>query len=198
MVVRTEKMMQANGDGIFVLWTSKQIAVRDGVSQQSVSKSIKRLMVNKPDTPVERDGRGRIIKVSLAAYDEFRNRAVDPSQVREKLVTSPETSSLEQARLEGVQLKNDRDRLSHHEELKRLIRRDRVEDAMFVVGKEIGDLVLHLPNNADDVAQAGAKEGVHGIRLELRKIATKLADSIADKLDDVSASAPKEDEVLTS
>lgn len=195
--------MQANGDGIFVLWTSKQIAERDDVSQQSVSKSIKRLMVNKPDTPVERDGRGRIMKVSLAAYDEFRNRAIDPSQVRGKPIASPElssaaTPSLERARLEGIQLKNDRDRLAHYEELKRLMRRDRVEDAMFAVGKEIGDLVLHLPNDADDVAQAGAKEGVHGIRLELRKISIKLANSIADKLDEMSASAPKEDEVLTS
>ena len=50
--------------------------------------------------------------------------------------------------------------------------------------------MARLPNQADDLSLAAAKEGIHGLRSALRKVAFDINSAIADKMAEIGASAP--------
>ncbi len=58
--------MPGQVDSAMVMLSPGEIATREGVSKQAISKTVKRLIEEHHDLPVERDARGRIVRVSLA------------------------------------------------------------------------------------------------------------------------------------
>lgn len=198
--------------GPVVFRTVGEIAALHGVSKQAVSKNLKRL-VEAGDVPVERDGRGRIVRVSLAHYDHARERFTNPAKTvarpgssdtegdaGERVATSaprvPPTDSFEEARRQNEWLKVTREKLRHQEEMRQLVRADALAEAMTIAGREIQAIIMRLPNRADDIALAVSREGQFGARTLLRTVAFELAEQIANRLGDVSATAPAGDAMI--
>jgi len=179
-------------DEYLVMWSIGQIAERDGISKAAVSKTAKKLLAEREDTPVERGSQGQVMKISLAHYDEYRQRFFNPAKAKAPIrsVTSSGVSSgtinpsesFDEARRQAEWLKVGRERIRHQEELGQLVRKDMLEAALRATGLEIQRLIGRLQNKADDVALAVSKEGVHGARTALRKIGFDLGNEIADKL----------------
>ncbi|MBX5112700.1 hypothetical protein [Rhizobium lentis] len=188
-----------------VMWSVAQIAERDKISKAAVSKAAKKLLEERPDTPVQRDSQGRIMLLSLAHYDHYRQRFVNPAKAKAEIRTSepdaptkPEdpSSSFDEARRQSEWLKLGRERIRHQEEIGQLLRRDRVDQALRTAGLEIQSVIKRLANRADDLALAVSKEGVHGARVLLRTIAFELGNEIADRLAKVSETAPRLDDLI--
>ena len=196
-------------DAAMIMWSIGQIAERDMVSKPAISKQVRKLIDAKPDTPVELDGQGRVLRVSLAHYDEYRQRHVNPAKATAPLRPIEGTSdgerqdpppraadSFDEARRQSEWLKVGRERIRHQEEIGLLVRRDMLSEAVRTVGAEIKTVVSRLQNRADDIALAVSKEGVHGARSLLRKIAFDLGNEIADKLCAIAAAAPDSDPLI--
>jgi HEPN domain-containing protein len=193
-------------DPSLIMWSAMEIAARDSVSKQAVSKQIKALLEAKPETPVERDGRGRVIKVSLAHHDEFRQRYVNPLKASAPLrpldADGPQTpsppagDSLEEARRQSEWLKVGREKIRHQEELGQLVRKDTLAESVRISGTEIKTVIARLQNRADDIALAVSREGVHGVRVLLRRISFELGNEVADKLGEIVEIAPDVDALI--
>nr|WP_210259822.1 hypothetical protein [Martelella sp. HB161492] len=190
------------------MWTIAAIAERDGVSKMAVSKAVKKLAEAKPDTPIERDGQGRVMRVSLAHYDEFRSRHSNPAKTKAPIRTLAEEpvadsgaaegglrvkDSFEEARRQSEWLKVGREKIRHQEAIGQLVRADLMGEAIRQAGSDIQQILRKLQNRADDVAIAVSKEGAHGARIALRKIADEFGNSIADRLGKLAEAAPAED-----
>lgn len=186
-----------------VMWSVSQIAERDGVSKQAVSKTVQSL-IEKHGLPVERDMRGRVARVSLAAYDHHRGLFVNPAKVAGSNGAPPKPpggevprgDSFDEARRQNEWLKVEREKLAQAEERGKLLRTDKLGDALDRIGREIQSLNAKLPNKADDIALAGAKEGVHGVRVALRDIAFEMNSRIAALLADIAEAAPANDPAM--
>jgi len=185
-----------------VMATPGEVAARDGVTKQAVTKIVRQL-VEKHGLPVERDGRDRIVRFSLAHYDHYRGEFASSEKVatarREpqpsSLATQSSTSRDEALRQEAW-LKVGRQKILHQEEIGHLIRADRTREALTVCGREIQASIARLQNKADDMAHAVSREGAHGLRVLLRQIAFELNTEIADKLSAIVDSAAEHDAVL--
>jgi hypothetical protein len=190
-----------------LVWVSiAEIAGRDGVTKQAVSKQV-RAYLRGDELPVQRDGRDRVSKVSLAHYDHLRRKYVNPAKAAALLFTEPEpaapsegsgkdSTSFEEARRRGEWLKVTSQELRLAEEQGALVRKDFLVDALTKTGREIQKVVDRLQNRADDLANAVAKEGAHGVRVELRKISLALNGEIADRLAAIMTAAPEADPLL--
>ncbi|MBU1313608.1 MAG: hypothetical protein KJ947_11590 [Alphaproteobacteria bacterium] len=195
-----------------VMWSISEIAKRDGVSKMAVSKAVKDMRENSPDAPVDLDVRGRVVRVSLAHYDHHRQRHVNPAKAQAALrgpargeAGSRSTGgeqpgrsgdSFEEARRQAEWLKVGREKIRHQEDAGQLIRKDKHEEAVALVGREIQLALKRLPNRADEIAMAVSKEGVHGVRVALRKIAFDIGVEVADRLAALAAAAPEHDAPL--
>ncbi|MAY63987.1 MAG: hypothetical protein CML29_17425 [Rhizobiales bacterium] len=196
-----------------VMMTLSALAERDGVSRQALSKTVRGLVDKHSDIPVERDGRGRITKVSVAHLDHYRDRYQNPAKVMAARGTGstgrPSSGSLpergersatgapardeesyEEARRLNEWLRYQRQKLAQDEEAGKLIRADSLAQSLETIGREIQAIVARLPNQADDLSLAAAKEGIHGLRSALRKVAFDINSAIADKMAEIGASAP--------
>lgn len=183
-----------------VMWSISQIAERDGVSKAAVSKAVRKMTDERPETPVERGSQGQVMRVSLAHYDHYRQRYVNPAKAAAPIRTLSEpasaSESFEEARRQAEWLKVGRERIRHQEDCGQLLRRDRLEEAHRGIGREIQSVVRRLQNKADDVALAVSKEGVHGARIALRNIAFELGNDIADRLSIIGVAAAQTDELI--
>ena len=190
-----------DSQGPRVLWSISKIAERDGITKQAVSKVVQAL-ISDHDLPVERDTRGRVSRVSLPHYDHHRGQFTNPAKVMAaRPARSPAEGdrgdSFEEARRQGEWLKVEREKLDQARERKLLVRVDMLSEALDRAGREIQSIVSRLPNKADDVALAGAKEGVHGVRVLLRDIAFKLSMEVADRLSELAVAAPAHEPALS-
>lgn len=192
-----------------VMWSIAQIAVRDGISKAAVSKAVKKMLDDWKDTPVERGSQGQVMRVSLAHYDEFRQRFTNPAKATAPIrgvgeaehpgSTRPpprDEESFEEARRQSEWLKVGREKIRHQEDCDQLIRKDRNDEALAVIGGEIQAILKRLQNRADEVAMAVSKEGVHGVRVLLRQIAFSIGTEIADRLATIAASAAEHDPLI--
>ncbi|NTI27655.1 hypothetical protein [Rhizobium rhizogenes] len=192
-------------DENLIMWSITQIAARDKVSKAAVSKAVKKLAEEYPDAPVDRDGLGRVMLVSVAHYDHYRQRFVNPAKAKADITSPPRpqnaqpldpSESFDEARRQSEWLKVGRERIRHQEEIKQLVRMDELERSIRISGQEIQSILKRLPNRADDIALAVSKEGVHGVRVILRQIAFELGNEIADRLAAVAATAPDLDALI--
>ncbi|MEP9378398.1 hypothetical protein ABLE91_16905 [Aquabacter sp. CN5-332] len=191
-----------DSSGPRVMWSVSQIAERDGISKQAVSKVVQGLIAQH-GVPVERDTRGRVARISLAHYDHHRGQFSNPAKVVASRPSPPiggdvpRGDSFEEARRQNEWLKVEREKLDQAKERKQLVRVDLMSVALERAGREIQAIIARLPNQADDVALAGAKEGVHGVRLKLRDVAFELNSSVADAMAALAAEAPASDPALS-
>lgn len=188
-----------------VMWSISQIAARDGVSKPAVSKTVKKLIEDRPETPVERGAQGQVMKISLAHYDHYRQRFVNPAKASAPIrpvvpvASVPPINpidSFDEARRQSEWLKVGREKIRHQEECGQLVRRDRLEDGHKAIGAALLSIIRRLPNRADDVALAVSKEGVHGVRVLLRQIAFEIGNQMADKLAELAEAAPEHDPLI--
>jgi phage terminase Nu1 subunit (DNA packaging protein) len=185
-----------------VMVSISDIAEREGISRQAVSKTVAGL-VSQHDIPVERDGRGRIARLSLAHWDHHRSAYANPAKVLaakpeggHRNSVEPKKDSFEEARRLGEWLKVEREQLRQAEARGQLYRADLLADALLMAGREIQSLIAKLPNRADDLAVAVSREGAHGLRVLLREIAFDMSTDIANRLASIASDAPAIDEAL--
>lgn len=184
-----------------VMATPAEVAARDGVTKQAVTKLVRRL-VDEHDLPVERDSRDRIIRFSLAHYDHYRGEFASSEKVaaarRDAPSVPPVTSSTsrDEALRQEAWLKVGREKIRRQEQIGQLVRADRTREALLVCGREIQSSIARLQNKADDMAMAVSREGAHGLRVLLRQIAFDLSTEIADKLAAIVDAAAENDELL--
>ena len=179
-----------------VMLSIAEIARRDGVAKPTVSIAVKRL-VERHGLTVERDGQGRVARVNAVEYDHLRQRYGDPSKAQAPAappvappVTPPASESYDEALRQKTWHEAEKRRLELEEIKAGLVRRDRLADAMVACGEEIVRVFDRLPQAADDLAAAVAKEGAHGLRVALKGLAARMRAEAADSLARVASGAP--------
>lgn len=184
-----------------VMVTPADVAARDNVTKQAVTKLVRQL-VEKHKLPVERDGRDRVVRFSLAHYDHYRGEFASSEKVaasrNSPAAPTPQNSSTsrDEALRQEAWLKVGREKIRRQEEIGQLIRADRTRDALTVCGREIQNIIARLQNKADDMALAVSREGAHGLRVTLRQISFDLNSEIAEKLAAIVEAAALHDEPL--
>ncbi|MBF2715713.1 hypothetical protein [Agrobacterium vitis] len=192
-----------------VMWSITEIAARDSVSKAAISKAVKKLLEAKPDTPVDRGPQGQVMRVSLAHYDHYRARYINPAKASAPVrpigsdeaaagagPQVPQGDRLEEARRQREWLALGRERLRDQEERGQLVRKDKVDAAVLAIGAELQAILRRLPNRADDIALAVSKEGVHSVRVLLREIAFEMGNEMANKLEAIASEAPTGDPLI--
>ncbi|MEP3049429.1 MAG: hypothetical protein ABJL55_16395 [Roseibium sp.] len=189
-------------DEELVLVTSADVASRDKITKQAVTKMV-RALVDQHSIPVERDSRGRIVRFSLAHFDHHREQFASSEKTAAARTSSkpsasvgPDPASRDEALRQEAWIKVTRAKLQQQEELGDLIRTDRLRDGIQRCAREIQSAITRLPNHADDLAMEVSKEGAHGLRVALRKIAFELNRRVADQLEGVAAVAPENDPMI--
>ncbi|MGV1823268.1 hypothetical protein [Agrobacterium vitis] len=192
-----------------VMWSITEIAARDSVSKAAISKAVKKMLEAQPETPVDRGPQGQVMRVSLAHYDHYRSRHINPAKASAPIrgVGSedrpgnagpllPQSESFDEARRQKEWLAVGREKLRRQEECGQLVRKDSVDAAVRGIGAELQAIIRRLPNRADDIALAVSKEGVHGVRVLLREIAFEIGNEMADKLEAIASEAPTGDALI--
>ena len=180
----------------YIMKSAAEIAARDGVSKQAVSKSIQSIIAANPIVPVERDARGRITKVSLAHYDHHRERFMNPAKTAKPAPHVSDPDSFEESRRQLEWLKVQREKIRLDEVCANLRRTDKVREAISLVTHEIMLVIDRMPNRAQELANIVAKEGVPGVRLALTHIAFDISNDIADRLEEIAQEAPEFDPLI--
>jgi hypothetical protein len=180
------------------MWAIRDISERDGVSRQAVSKKVNEL-VRAHGLMIDRDQAGRIIAVNVVEYDRLRGRFGDPSkaQAPKQNRSAPNVSqseSLDEARRLGAWQDVERKRIEMAITAGALVKRDAMAAAIAECAQRIAAIVDRLPNAADVLATAVAKEGQHGLRTALRKLTVKMRTDIAAALQIVASGAPDTDQ----
>lgn len=195
----TEAANGANGSPRAVMMTVAEIARRDGVSKPTVSLHIKRL-VERSGLTVERDAQGRVASVNVAEYDHLRGFVGDPSKAQAPARSRPSGrldlpagESYDEALRQKTWHEAERRRIELDALKGALVRRDRLTEATLRVAADIVRTVDRIPASADDLAAAVARDGAHGLRLALKKLATSLRADIASALEAIAAGAPERD-----
>ena len=175
------------------------LAARDGVSKPGVSRKVKQL-VAKHSLQVERDGQGRVSGVNVAQYDELRSRFGDPSKAQAPQsavgpaqdVPPATNETYDEALRQRTWIEAERARIKLATEMGDLVPSAGVADAQARCGEEISRIVDRLLNDVDEMAAAVGREGVHGLRVLIKKIVFRVKTDIANSLSSVAASATVE------
>jgi len=180
------------------------VADRDGVTKQAVTKLVREL-VEKSGLPVERDGRGRIVRFSLAHFDHHREKFSSSEKVTAARSGSAKSAkpaelvvanSRDEALRQEAWLKVGRERLRQQELAGNLVRADLLVEALAKAGREIQSMIARLPNSADDLSIAVSKEGAHGLRVALRETAFEMNTKIASVLADLALQSSEQDPAI--
>lgn len=187
-----------------------QLATRDGVTKAAVSRKVKQL-VELHQLQVDRDGQGRVAAVNSVQYDLLRGRTDDPSKAQAPARAShapsvtpdvpPENESYNEALRQKTWIDAERGRFSLAKEKLEYVRASGVADAAVECGADIARIIDRLPGAADDLAAAVGREGVHGLRVALKQLATRMRTDVANALAQLAADAPEtdqEDEAMAS
>lgn len=186
-------------DLVLIMWSIAQIAERDRISKQAVSKAVKKLLADQPDIPADRGPQGQVTGISLAHYDHYRQRFLNPAKASTKgqrmpsQATADPSDGFDEARRQSEWLKVAREKLRFQEESGQLVRKDLMDAALNEVGATINAVLRRLPNRTDEISRAVFHEGEHGVRVALRKIAFELGTEISDQLAKIAAAAPERD-----
>lgn len=181
-----------------VMWAPARIAERDGVTREAVLK-LARDYVEDHALAVDRDARGRISTINVVAYDLIRSRIGDPSkaQTRQRPAAPAhltDLNSYDEALRQKTWHEAEKRRLELAELKGALVRKDRLQGAVLLCGEEIVRVLDRLPQAANDLAIAVAKDGEHGLRTALKALASRLRSDVATALSNIAAGAPAHDE----
>lgn len=160
------------------------LAERDGVKKSGVSRRVKQLRAN--GLHVELDGLGRVALVNSVQYDEMRKRYDDPSKAQAPKAPAPQlegaNETYDEARRVLTWTEAERAKLKLEAEQKLYVKVDELEAAVDAIGEAIVEIVDRLPQTADDLAAAVARDGVAGLRTALKKMAHEWRTEIADAM----------------
>lgn len=187
-------MLMAEATGVnapprAVMMTISEVAKRDGVSTPAISRKVKRL-VEAHGLQVERDRQGRVARINVAEFDHLQNRYADPSKAQAPrppsapapdMAVPPGESYQEALRIKTWQEAEHR-RLQVAELRGELVRVAMVAEALAQAGSEIAQVIERLGMQTDELALVVAKEGSHGLRQALKKLATSMCNQVADIL----------------
>ena len=100
-----------------LMWRASQVAKRDGISVQAVTRKVRHL-AEKHGLTIERDSRGRIVAFNIAQYDHLRNRYADPSKAQVASAPSMDgtANSYDEALRQKTWIEAERARLKLDEE----------------------------------------------------------------------------------
>lgn len=184
--------------------TIGEIAAREGVSAPAVSRRVKQLRAR--GLHVELDGQGRVSAVNSVQYDELRGRFDDPSKAQApgRRGYAPGqgsaagdggedrrvTESYDEALRQRTWTEAERARLKLAVEKGQLVPVDRLAEALATAGGRIVQSIDRIMMGADDIAAAVAKDGVGGVRSELKKLAHRIKSDVADALAEIAATSP--------
>lgn len=179
-----------------VMLSIAAIARRDGVSRPAISRKVKQLVADH-GLVVERDGQGRVAAVNVAQYDELRGRFGDPSKAQaptrapsaelpQSLVVS---ETYDEALRQKTWIEAERSRMRLAQEKGELVEAAELAAALGECGGKITRVVDRLLGQCDDMAAAVGKDGVHGLRVLVKKIVFQLKSEIATELETVAAKA---------
>lgn len=171
-----------------------EIAARDRVSKPGVSRRVSQLRLR--GLEVEIDTQGRVAKVNSVQYDELRQRFADPSKAQApKPPDQPLNPLISESYEEALRRKTwadaTRAELRLREEQGQVVHTDKLADALAQCGERIVRAVDRLMAAVDDMAVAVAKDGVAGLRGEMKKLVHRTRSDIADALADIAAAAPE-------
>jgi hypothetical protein len=183
-----------------VMLSIAQLATRDGVSKAAVSRKVKQL-IGRQGLAVERDEQGRVAAVNSVQYDLLRGRVDDPSKAQAPQRSEPariaDAPSIvdNESYNEALRLKTwqdfERARFNLAKDKREYVRAAGVADAAVACGADIARIVDRLPAAADELAAAAGREGVHGVRVALKKLAARMRTEIAHTLATLAAAAPE-------
>lgn len=171
-----------------VMLSVAAIATRDGVSKAAISRKVKQL-VNKHGLVVERDGQGRVSAVNVAQYDELRGRYGDPS--KSQVPTAPTaqakpSETYDEALRQRTWIEAERSRIRLAQEKGELVEAAALATALGECGGAISRVVDRMLGRCDDLAAAVAKDGVHGLRVLMKKMIFEQKSEIANVLESVA------------
>lgn len=182
------------------MWTVQQVAVRNGISKQAVSKRV-RDMAARHGLTVERDAQGRVVAFNVAEYDHLCGRYGDPSKAQAPRQEAPPPIAPNETYDEALRQKTwheaERRRIELDALKGRLIPVADVEHIVSESGAAIARIIDRLPSATDDLAAKVAREGAHGLRVALKRIASRMREEIAAALEQVAAPKPAEQTVET-
>lgn len=167
-----------------VMWTVSQVAERDGVSKQAVSRKVRDLAETHGLT-VLRNQQGHIVRLNVAEYDHLRGRYGDPSKLQAP-VQRPDVGPHRESYDEALRLKTSYDaeksRLAVEELKGQLVRVIDLNAALSLAGETIVRIIDGLANEADELAAAVGRDGPHGARVHLKSVVQRQRTSIATAL----------------
>jgi len=167
-----------------VMWSISEIAARDGVSKQSVSKKVADL-IERHSLGVDRDERGRVARVNVAEYDHLRGRTDDPSKTQRPPVPArqiSESESYDEALRKKTWYEAEKRGLELEVFKGTLVPVDQIQAALAEASSDIIRILERLPSIADDIAAAVGRDGAHGARLILKAEVERQRIAIADAL----------------
>lgn len=186
-----------------VMWTVSQVADRDRISKQAVSKRVRYLM-NTQGLTVSKNASGNVIALNVVQYDLLRSRYGDQSQVRTRrdLAASPpaaltvDRKSYDEAVRQRAWLDMEKRRLEVAELRGQLIRADRYMEAVGACCAELCRIIDLLPQEADAVSVELGSDDVHRVRQVLKGIARRQRTDLAKAFEALAKEAPSHDEAL--
>jgi phage terminase Nu1 subunit (DNA packaging protein) len=200
----TEHANMSTEEGLWVSIT--ELASMKGVGKAAVSERVTRLEAR--GLIKTRHGKGKSKLVNLAEYDRVLGEVADlgrelgattkrlnDTNPEEPLSSTDPVYTKEQARLAAYRA--DILKLELDERRGLLVRKDLVKEAADSAGREIASVIDSLVHEADKITILSAG-GAHAIRVELKKIATKMRSRIAEQLAAAASAAPEFDPPLES
>lgn len=181
------------------LMTIGELAAREGVTKQAVSKTVKRL-IEQHRLAVERDARGRVAKVDRESFDRLRHIHGDSTKRHEPApdpIVMPTNATLDGARRQQIVEATRLTRLRLNAEAEALVRVDRVEEAASRLAEEIARQVDILPF-LDDLIAAYQREDMHGVRMAAKRANEQMRARIAEACATLAQAAPARDETIAT
>ncbi|WP_316173563.1 MULTISPECIES: winged helix-turn-helix domain-containing protein [unclassified Bradyrhizobium] len=191
MTTLTEHPPKVDGSGLPAdpapfapFMTVSEIAERDGVSKQAVSKRV-RAMVEMHGLEVELDGQGRVARINVAQYDHLRDRHGDPSKDQRPETpepAAPAADSYEEALRLKTHYEAVRRGLELDEHIGKLVRVDELVKVGDEIGAKVAQVIGSLDNEAEAFAMALDRDGAHGLRVLLKQTRYRMLTEVADAL----------------
>jgi hypothetical protein len=180
--------------------TVSVIAGERGVSVPAISKMVKRL-IDQHGLEVKRAANGNVALVNRVHFDRLRGDVGDSAMQRPPRVTADEPSSapgehtLDGARHRAILLGNEQRRLALCEEARLLVRRDEMSAALGRMAEQLGR-VVDLSQHADAISAAYSKAGLHGLRIELKRLTHSIRTEMANVCSVLQTAAPETDDLI--
>lgn len=169
-----------------------------GISKAAVSKAVAAYVRDHGLSVQRRRDDGPVVGVNAVQFRALRAKYNDTAKIRSEssqALTVAAPSTLDEERRQKLVVDRSLAALRLHEEAGRLVRKDLITEALVGLGAEVVR-TLDLQRFTDDIAAAIAVGGVHGLRVELKKISHRLREDIAAQFEMAASLAPSGDEML--